>query len=102
MLDEPLAIMAAAHFFNMEMPWSDSHFLRDGLSTSDSSTRGVAFKHFSTVMTRSIFTSLSSLSHLIFFISYLHMPFPYFGSYLSYLHVLSAIPVLISYLLSCT
>src|ERR1700677_2829943 len=57
------------------------------------------------VMIRSIFTSLSSLSRLIFFISYLHMPFPYFGSYLSYLsylHVLSAIPILISYLLSCT
>src|ERR1700677_3521966 len=56
-------------------------------------------------MIQSIFTSLSSLSCLIFFISYLHMPFPYFSSYLSYLsylHVLSTIPVLISYLLSCT
>ena len=54
------------------------------------------------VMIRSIFTSLSSL---IFHIAYLHMPFPYFGSYLfylSYLHVLSTIPILISYLLSCT
>ena len=53
-------------------------------------------------MIRSIFTSLSSISRLI---SYLHMPFPYFGSYLSYLsylHVLSIIPVLISFLLSCT
>src|ERR1700677_2351377 len=56
-------------------------------------------------MIRSIFTSLSSLSCLIFSISYLHMLFPYFGSYLSYLsylHVLCTIPVLISYLLSCT
>ena len=53
-------------------------------------------------MKRSIFTLLSFLSCLIFFISYLHMPFPYFSSYLSYLHVLSTIPVLISYLLSCT
>src|ERR1700677_1972166 len=49
-------------------------------------------------MRRSIFTLLSFLSHLIFFISYLHMPFPYFGSYLSYLHMLSTFSVLISYL----
>ena len=59
----------------------------------------------SSVMIQSIFTSLSSLSRLILLISYLHMPFPCLGSYLSYLsylHVLSAILVLISYLLSCT
>src|ERR1700677_1256249 len=57
------------------------------------------------VMIQSIFTSLSFLSHLIFLIAYLHMPFLYFSSYLlslSYLHVLSFVPILISYLLSCT
>src|SRR6202453_5212075 len=59
-------------------------------------------------MIRFIFTSLSFLSRLIFLIfliTYLHMLLPYFGSYLSYLsylHVLSTIPILISYLLSCT
>ena len=56
-------------------------------------------------MIRFIFTSLSFLSHLIFLIAYLHMLLSYFGSYLSYLsylHVFSTIPVLISYLLSCT
>src|ERR1700677_534916 len=57
------------------------------------------------VLGLSIFTPYLSFSHLIFLISYLHMPYPSFSSYLSYLHLLSTLLVLItlsSYLLSCT
>jgi hypothetical protein len=44
-VDEPLALLGAIHFFNTETEWDLRHFLLDGLSTSYEAGRGIAFEH---------------------------------------------------------
>lgn len=65
--DEPLALLAAVHYFMTETSWSFRHFMKDSLSTSNDSSRGLAFEHFGAFLLALAFKSPTRLSSVFNF-----------------------------------
>jgi hypothetical protein len=66
--DEPLALLAASHFFATETSWPLRHFLLEALSTSDDSARGFAFEHLGAYLLGLAFRSPTRLSNVFDFV----------------------------------
>jgi hypothetical protein len=66
--DEPLALLASAHYFNTATPWTKEHFLLEGMKSSDGATRGVAFEKFGAYLLGMAFKSPRHLSNIFQFI----------------------------------
>jgi hypothetical protein len=60
--DEPLALLAIAHYFTAEKTWNLEYFLVDALTTSNESARGIALEHFGAYLLGLAFKSPRKLS----------------------------------------
>lgn len=67
-VDEPLALLAAVHYFVTETSWSLRYFLKDGLTTANESARGIAFEHLGAYLIGLAFRSPARLSDVFQFI----------------------------------
>jgi hypothetical protein len=66
--DEPLALLAATHYFNTQTEWGWDHFLVDALSTSNESARGIAFEQVGAYLLGLAFSSPTPLSQVFDFV----------------------------------
>ncbi|KIM25388.1 hypothetical protein M408DRAFT_210132 [Serendipita vermifera MAFF 305830] len=66
--DEPLALLAAVHYFTTETSWSLQYFLQNGLSTPNESARGIAFEQLGAYLIGIAFKSPTRLSTVFQFI----------------------------------
>ena len=67
--DEPLALLAAAHFFSSKTPWTIQYFLHEAISSPDHSAKGLAFEKFAMYALALSFKKPKSLSEVFTFIS---------------------------------
>jgi hypothetical protein len=67
-VDEPLALLAATHYFDTKTDWSWQHFLVDGLSTSNESARGIALEQVGAYLLGLAFSSPTPLSEVFKFV----------------------------------
>ncbi|KIM30017.1 hypothetical protein M408DRAFT_100189, partial [Serendipita vermifera MAFF 305830] len=66
--DEPLALLAAMHYFTINTPWSLQHFLEEELSNSNPGARGTAFEYFGAYLLGIAFKSARPLSEVFTFV----------------------------------
>lgn len=66
--DEPLALLAAVHYFSLNTPWNLKHLLLDGLNETKASSRGFAFQLYGSYMLAAAFQSWKKLSSVFTFI----------------------------------
>ena len=65
--DEPLALLAAIHYFTTETPWSLSYLLIDGLCHPNEGARGIAFEQFGVYLLALAFRTPTRLSKVLKF-----------------------------------
>lgn len=66
--DEPLALLAATHYFSLNTPWTLQHLLLDSLTETKASPRGFAFQFYGSYMLAAAFQSWRKLSSVFTFI----------------------------------
>jgi hypothetical protein len=66
--DEPLALLAAVHYFSLNTPWTLQRTLLNGLTSSNASSRGIAFQLYGSYMLAAAFQSWRKLSSVFTFI----------------------------------
>jgi hypothetical protein len=66
--DEPLALLAAVHYFSLNTPWTLQRTLLNGLTSSNASSRGIAFQLYGSYMLVAAFQSWRILSSVFTFI----------------------------------
>jgi hypothetical protein len=69
LVDEPLALLAALHYFATETKWTLQHFLLGGVSNMDPATRGKALEYVGAYLLADAFKSPRRLSEIFTFVS---------------------------------
>jgi hypothetical protein len=67
-IDEPMALLAATHYFTTQTPWCLQHFLLEAVSPSDSAIRGKGLEHLGVYLIAEAFKTPRRLSDIFEFI----------------------------------